>query len=92
MVKKKKLCPVTVLVDSQVNDRCPWATCFFFFFFFFFFCCCFFFGGGGLSSHTFYLSMLYFSLDMAYIDNNYVIAKADMSNEYECHEATYVGV
>ena len=26
------LCPVTVLVDSQVSDRCPWATCF----------CCFF--------------------------------------------------
>ena len=22
------LCPVTVLVDSQVSDRCPWATCF----------------------------------------------------------------
>ena len=21
------LCPVTVLVDSQVSDRCPWATC-----------------------------------------------------------------
>ena len=26
--EKKKLCPVTVLVDSQVSDRCPWATCF----------------------------------------------------------------
>ena len=25
---KKTLCPVTVLVDSQVSDRCPWATCF----------------------------------------------------------------
>ena len=25
---KKKLCPVTLLVDSQVSDRCPWATCF----------------------------------------------------------------
>ena len=25
--KKKKLCPVTVLVDSQVSDRCPWAAC-----------------------------------------------------------------
>ena len=25
--KKKKICPVTVLVDSQVSDRCPWATC-----------------------------------------------------------------
>ena len=24
---KKKKCPVTVLVDSQVSDRCPWATC-----------------------------------------------------------------
>ena len=24
---KKSLCPVTVLVDSQVSDRCPWATC-----------------------------------------------------------------
>ena len=26
---KKTLCPVTesVLVDSQVSDRCPWATC-----------------------------------------------------------------
>ena len=24
---KKKLCPVTGLVDSQVSDRCPWATC-----------------------------------------------------------------
>ena len=22
------LYPVTVLVDSQVSDRCPWATCF----------------------------------------------------------------
>ena len=21
------LCPVTVFVDSQVSDRCPWATC-----------------------------------------------------------------
>ena len=28
--KKKTLCPVTVLVDSQVSDRCPWATCFYF--------------------------------------------------------------
>ena len=26
---KKTLCPVTVLVDSQVSDRCPLATCFF---------------------------------------------------------------
>ena len=26
--KKKTICPVTVLVDSQVSDRCPWATCF----------------------------------------------------------------
>ena len=26
--KKQTLCPVTVLVDSQVSDRCPWATCF----------------------------------------------------------------
>ena len=25
--KKKTLCPVTVLVDSQVSDHCPWATC-----------------------------------------------------------------
>ena len=25
---KKTLCPVTVLVDSQVSDCCPWATCF----------------------------------------------------------------
>ena len=25
---KTTLCPVTVLVDSQVSDRCPWATCF----------------------------------------------------------------
>ena len=25
---KKTLCPVTVLVDSQVCDRYPWATCF----------------------------------------------------------------
>ena len=24
--KKKTLCPVTVLVDSQVSDGCPWAT------------------------------------------------------------------
>ena len=24
--KKNLLCPVTVLVDSQVSDRCPWAT------------------------------------------------------------------
>ena len=30
---KKTLCPVTVLVDSQVSDRCPWATCFLFLFF-----------------------------------------------------------
>ena len=28
--KKKTLCPVTVLVDSQVSDRCPRATCFIF--------------------------------------------------------------
>ena len=28
--KKTTLCPVTVLVDSQVSDCCPWATCFFF--------------------------------------------------------------
>ena len=27
--KKQTLCPVTVLVDSQVSDRCPWATCWF---------------------------------------------------------------
>ena len=26
--KKKTLCPVTLHVDSQVSDRCPWATCF----------------------------------------------------------------
>ena len=26
--KTKTLCPVTVLVDSQESDRCPWATCF----------------------------------------------------------------
>ena len=26
--KPKLLCPVTVLVDSKVSDRCPWATCF----------------------------------------------------------------
>ena len=25
--KKTTLCPVTVLIDSQVSDRCPWATC-----------------------------------------------------------------
>ena len=25
--KIKTLCPVTVLVDSQLSDRCPWATC-----------------------------------------------------------------
>ena len=25
--KPQLLCPVTVLVDSQVSDRCPWATC-----------------------------------------------------------------
>ena len=25
--KKNPLCPVTVLVDSQVSDRCRWATC-----------------------------------------------------------------
>ena len=24
--KKLTLCPVTVLVDSQVSDRCPWAS------------------------------------------------------------------
>ena len=27
--KKTPLCPVTVLVDSQVSDRCLWATCLF---------------------------------------------------------------
>ena len=26
--QKTTLCPVTVLVDSQVSDLCPWATCF----------------------------------------------------------------
>ena len=26
--KKTTLCPVTVLVDSQVSDCCPWATCY----------------------------------------------------------------
>ena len=36
-----------------------------------------------------------FSLDMAHRDNNNLIAKADMSiwqtsNEYECHETTYM--
>ena len=25
--KKQPLCPETVLVDSHVSDRCPWATC-----------------------------------------------------------------
>ena len=25
--KNKSLCPVTILVASQVSDRCPWATC-----------------------------------------------------------------
>ena len=25
--KNKSLCPVTILIDSQVSDRCPWATC-----------------------------------------------------------------
>ena len=25
--EKNTLCPVTVLVDNQVSDRCPWATC-----------------------------------------------------------------
>ena len=30
--KTTTLCPVTVLVDSQVSDCCPWATCFSFFF------------------------------------------------------------
>ena len=25
--KTQLLCPVTVLVDSQVSDRCPWVTC-----------------------------------------------------------------
>ena len=25
----KSLCPVTILVDSQVSDRCPLATCIF---------------------------------------------------------------
>ena len=28
-MKKKTLCPVTVFVESQVSDRCPWATCLF---------------------------------------------------------------
>ena len=27
--KKKSLCPLTVLVDSQVSDRCPCATCYY---------------------------------------------------------------
>ena len=27
--KPQLLCPVTVLVDSQVSDRCSWATCLF---------------------------------------------------------------
>ena len=27
------LCPVTVLVDSQVSDRCPSASCFYIFLF-----------------------------------------------------------
>ena len=27
IIIKKSLCPVTVLVDSQVSDRCPMATC-----------------------------------------------------------------
>ena len=26
--EKNSLCPVTVLVNSQVSDHCPWATCF----------------------------------------------------------------
>ena len=26
--EKTTLCPVTVVVDSQMSDRCPWATCF----------------------------------------------------------------
>ena len=26
--KINTLCPVTVLVDSQVSDCCPWATCY----------------------------------------------------------------
>ena len=26
--KKTTLCPVSVFVDSQVSDRCPWANCF----------------------------------------------------------------
>ena len=26
--KNKSLCPVTILVDSQVSDRCPSATCY----------------------------------------------------------------
>ena len=26
--KNKSLRPVTILVDSQVNVHCPWATCF----------------------------------------------------------------
>ena len=26
--KPQLLCPVTVLVDSQVSDRCPWTTCY----------------------------------------------------------------
>ena len=36
-IEKKLLCPVTVLVDSQVSDRCPWATCLLLFFCVFFF-------------------------------------------------------
>ena len=26
-LKTQLLCPVTVIVDSQVSNRCPWATC-----------------------------------------------------------------
>ena len=32
-MEKNTLCPVTVLADSQVSDRCPWATCFYLTFF-----------------------------------------------------------
>ena len=33
--KNQTLCPVTVLIDSQVSDRCLWATCLFYLFIFF---------------------------------------------------------
>ena len=29
MVKTQPFCPVTVFVDSQVSNRCHWATCFY---------------------------------------------------------------